>query len=118
MVHRKVCVCVCVSLQVCKENLTDNGLNQLFNTETKSNREIYMLFMCSEASFYTSETNLSFLVWWKNSSHYTDLNNYVFVTLRLHKVLVTLVTSRLCMFGFVVHALHYAGQCTAAYNES
>lgn len=82
-------VCVCVSLHVCKENLTDNGLNQLFNTETKSNREIYMLFMCSEASFYTSETNLSFLVWWTNSSHYTDLNNYVFVTLRLHKVLVT-----------------------------
>lgn len=44
MVHRKVCVCVCVSLQVCKENLTDNGLNQLFNTETKSNRDvIYVL---------------------------------------------------------------------------
>lgn len=45
MVHRKVCVCVCVSLHVCKENLTDNGLNQLFNTETKSNREIYVIYV-------------------------------------------------------------------------
>lgn len=62
MVHRKVCVCVCVSLQVCKENLTDNGLNQLFNTETKSNREIYMLFMCSEASFYRNKSVIPRLV--------------------------------------------------------